>query len=165
MIVGLSSLLMFIAQLVGLFLQATTTIQYIMHVYVILLCILAMLTELEWTSIVTDSKVLNNWITRGMFYAFIGTIGLMQDEAEPVRNNDKLGGRDADVMFTYAIAYFMIACGILYFCMGVLCLQLLTLKFRETHDGNLEMANRKKKNMKKAGQLIPPLKTTGDNIV
>jgi hypothetical protein len=166
LIVGLSSLLMCISQFVGLALQATTNIQYVVHIYGILLSVLAMMTELGWTSIVTDSKILNNWISRGIFYTFIGMIGLMQDEAEPLKkDNESIGGRNVDMMFIYVVAYLMIACGVLYFCMGILCLQVLARKQREEHKENVKEAKLKKKIMKESGESIPPLKTTGENIV
>ena len=169
-IVSLSTLLMGSAQIVGIAYQAETPIQYVVHVYVLLLCFLALLTELEWTSMVTDSKILHNWVTRGMFYALIGTLGLLQDETEELKlkSDTSLPSRDVTMNFIHGVAWLMIACGLLYFCLGLLCCQRLVKKFREKHAVRLEMASEKRKLMKKRKKNTPsrPINSTGaDDVV
>ncbi len=166
-IVSLSTLLMGSAQFVGIAYQAETAIQYVVHIYVLLLCFLALLTELEWTSMVTDSKILHNWVTRGIFYALIGTLGLLQDETEELRSVNAFTSRDVAMKFIYGVAWLMIACGLLYFCMGLLCLQRLVRRFRENHAARLEMASEKRKLMKKRKKTIPslPESSADDDVV
>jgi hypothetical protein len=144
-IAGISALLMFIGQFVGVRYENTGLIQYILRFYVIFFCLLAVLVELEWTKLVQDSSILKYWVTRGIFYAFIGVLGLEQNESYALRHAT-LGQHTTPrpsamtLKFIQVVAWLMVSVGILYFAMGVLCLQLVYSRVRQSYKERLQRA-------------------------
>ena len=134
---ALSALNMCIGQLIGLTFGTLGPIQYVLRVYVILLCVLVILNELEWTKLTRDSTILRWWVTRGVFYAFVGVLGLVEND---VNGNENVKGRDAAIGYVVVVAWLMIGCGCLYFTMGVLCLQLVLNRMRDDYKQRCERA-------------------------
>ena len=135
MCTGLSALSMGVGQLVGLTVASSTdTIQYVLRLYVVALCSLVILVELEWTAFARESMILHNWITRGLVYGFIGLLGLEQnDRAAWNRRGDSWSGLNPAERYVSVVAWIMVACGVVYFGMGVCCLQLVYSRLRKDY--------------------------------
>jgi len=133
---ALSALNMAIGQFLGVAFAEIGPIQYVMRIYVILLCVLAILTELEWPSFISDSTILSWWVTRGAFYCFIGVLGLEENDVETYDQN----GRGAALQYIKVVAWLMIGCGILYFFLGVTCMQFLLKRMREDYKQRCDRA-------------------------
>jgi hypothetical protein len=124
----------------------TGVIQYILRCYVIFFCLLAVLVELEGTKIVQDSSILKYWVTRGIFYAFIGVLGLEQNESYALRAASAAATTTSSMpsamslKFIQIVAWLMVSVGILYFVMGVLCLQLVYKRVRQSYKERLQRA-------------------------
>jgi hypothetical protein len=134
-VAGLSALNMALGQFIGIAYGKVGPIQYVLRVYVILLCALVILNELEWTKLTRDSTILHLWVTRGMVYAFIGVLGL--EENSTTQANQNAEGRGTALGYIMVVAWLMVGCGTLYFCMGVLCLQLVCNRMREDYQHRL----------------------------
>jgi hypothetical protein len=148
-IAGISALLMCVGQFVGVRYENTGLIQYILRFYVIFFCLLAALVELEWTKLVQDSSILKYWVTRGIFYAFIGVLGLEQNESYALRVIHQQHATSGEttprpsamsLKFIQVVAWLMVSVGILYFAMGVLCLQLVYSRVRQSYKERLQRA-------------------------
>jgi hypothetical protein len=146
-IAAISALLMCIGQFVGVrykyYENRTGLIPYILRCYVIFFCLLAVLVELEVTKLVQDSSVLRYWVTRGIFYAFIGVLGLEQNESYALRAASSTTSSMPSAMslkFIQIVAWLMVSVGILYFAMGVLCLQLVYKRVRQSYQERLQRA-------------------------
>ena len=78
-ITSCAALAMLIGQIVGLVFQSNNgPVEYVLRFYTIVLCIVCIMVEYEWTVFGRESKILHFWITRGLYYAFIGVLGLDQ---------------------------------------------------------------------------------------
>jgi hypothetical protein len=123
-------------QVLGIAFQPSTgPVQYVLRFYVVMLCLLVVLNELEYFALTVESRILHNWITRGALYAFIGLLGL--DE------NDTANYEGADPGTTYyikAVAWVMIGVGALYALMGICCLQLAHDRARADYERRVERA-------------------------
>jgi hypothetical protein len=132
-ITGVAAFNMAIGQVIGIAFEAVGPIQYVLRFYVVLLCLLVIMNELNWTSFTRESRILRFWVTRGMFYSFIGLLGLEENDMSSI--NSESSQLSAAAGFVKAVAWIMIGCGGLYFVMGVCCLQLvynrLCSKFEE----------------------------------
>jgi hypothetical protein len=137
-ITTLSALFMSVGQFIGIYFEQEGAIQYVIRMYVISLCVITMFNELEFTKMVRESAMLRNWITRGVIYAFIGILGLEETEASPTSNHQDSVGRGQALTFILVIAWIMIGLGVLYFVMGVLCLQLVSNRLRADYQERLE---------------------------
>lgn len=134
-----SSLFMGLGQLIGTMYQEQGPIQYVLRLYVVMFCLLAALVELEWTKFARESAVLRFWVTRGLFYCFIGLLGLeendtLADKTESLRNFD------AAREFTRVVAFMIIGVGTTYAAMGIFCLQLYYNRLRSNYESRLGRA-------------------------
>ena len=64
-----------VGQAVALWFEGNKPMEVVLRLYIIGLCTLAILVEMESTSFITNSAILMNWISRGLFYMFIGVLG------------------------------------------------------------------------------------------
>jgi uncharacterized membrane protein len=129
-VAGLSALNMALGQFIGIAYGKVGPIQYVLRVYVILLCALVILNELEWTKLTRDSTILHLWVTRGMvLYRSART----RREQHHSQANENAEGRGTALGYIMVVAWLMVGCGTLYFCMGVLCLQLVCNQMREDY--------------------------------
>lgn len=122
---GIAGVLMLLGQLVGVYFYEGDPVQGVMRCYVVLMCVLIVLNELQWTKFIRESAILRIWITRGIFYAFVGVLGLEENDTQNASEHKSATGRAQALEFIDIVAYLMIGCGISYFVMGCLCLQLL----------------------------------------
>ncbi|CAB9522370.1 COPI associated protein [Seminavis robusta] len=122
-VMGMAGFLMIIGQLIGLYYYEMDPIQGIMRGYVVLMSLLVILTELQWFQFIRESAILRIWITRGIFYSFVGVLGLEENDTTKI-SSEHVGVASA-VKFVEVVAYIMVGCGCLYFVMGCLCLQLI----------------------------------------
>lgn len=134
-IVIIAAINMLVGQILSLTIQKQGTIEYALRCYVILLCSLIILTELEWIQFVLRNTILTNWITRGMFYAFIGVLGM--EEFEINQNNITSLPKK---MYIEVVSLGMIGCGILYTVMGLCCFQLIYKRAKEDYARRCELA-------------------------
>jgi hypothetical protein len=71
---GIAAFSMGLGQFIGIAFQQVGPVQYVLRVYVIILCFLVILNELEWTKYTRESKIMRIWITRGMVRNLMYTI-------------------------------------------------------------------------------------------
>jgi hypothetical protein len=140
-VTALSALNMGIGQFLGIAFADIGPVQYVMRIYVILLCVLAIANESEWTSFTRDSVILNWWPTRGAFYGFIGVLGLEENDVDVYDAK----GRSAALGYIKVVAWLMIGCGVLYFVLGVACMQFLLNRMRDDYKQRLERAKEVKR--------------------
>lgn len=138
-ITGCSAFFMGVGQLIGIMFQMAGPIQYVLRLYVTVLCLLVILVELEWTKFARDSMIFNVWITRGICICFIGVLGLEENDTSASKNSDH-PGFSATETYVKAVAWLMIACGALYFAMGICCLQLVYKRVRNDYQERLARA-------------------------
>ena len=132
---GICALLMGLGQIVGMTFEDIDVISYVLRTYVIVLCLLVILIEADWTALVKNSSILGYWITRGLFYSFVGVIGIQQNDHVNERNPSENPDSDSiSLQFIRVVAWLMVGCGILYFCMGALCLQILYNRVRQDYE-------------------------------
>jgi thiosulfate reductase cytochrome b subunit len=136
---AIAGLNMGIGQFVGIVFETVGPIQYVLRVYVALLCALVIFNELEWTLFTRDSMILRNWLSRGMFYAFIGVIGLEENDTTTYRNIEKRGF-NVSLQYIKSVAWIMVGCGALYSLMGITCMQLVRNRLRDDYQQRLERA-------------------------
>lgn len=139
LLTGLAAFAMGVGQVVGLIFQSDGPIQYVLRVYIMLLCILAILIELEWTKFARESKIFSVWISRGCYYAFIGVLGLEQNDTEESMRTDR-PWFSVSRQYLKCVAWLMIAFGLLYSAMGILCLQLVYIRLRTDYQDRLSRA-------------------------
>ena len=125
--------------------------QYVLRVYVILLCFLVVFNEMEWTKLTKNSPLLRIWISRGMVYGFIGVLGLEENEVSPARSGMSETGRQAALNYIKTVAWWMVAIGLLYLIMGALCLQLLYNRQRDDYKERLQKASNTRETTEKFG--------------
>ena len=120
-----------------------------MRCYVVLMCLLVILNELQWTQFIRESAILRIWITRGIFYSFVGVLGLEENDTSAVAAEHFKGQAQA-LQFVEVVAYSMVACGCAYFVMGCLCIQLIHNRIVTDFE---ERCSEAKANRKKTGKL------------
>jgi hypothetical protein len=135
-----AALNMVMGQFVGYFFHEEGPIQYILRLYVIALCFLAILVELEWTKFARESAILRYWITRGLFYCFLGVIGLEQNDTEGGKNSDMRGFNVSGAYISMA-ALIMTGVGAAYSLMGLCCLQIYYNRLRSDYEARLRRAD------------------------
>lgn len=139
----LAAVNMALGQIVGIVFQQVGPIQYVMRIYVIILCALTIFNELEWTIFTRDSKILQIWPTRGLFYAFIGVLGLEEnDNSKYQYSGSEQRAFNISLNYIKAVAWIMVACGALYFFMGIFCLHLYYNRLRQDYQDRCERAKR-----------------------
>lgn len=107
-----------------------------LKVYVIMFCILFLLVESDSpVPFIRNSQLLNNYISRGFVYSFLGLICL--EEAYSVRVKE-IVSTHADAyhvswasLFMQISSWLIFACGCLYMLMGLCCLKRLRDRVRE----------------------------------
>ena len=127
----------------------------------IVFSLIVALNELECTSIVRNSAVLRNWITRGAIYTFFGVLGLVEYEADMTSNLIDLSGKNRALRFIRVSAWIMVALGFLYACMGILCLQLIFNRLQENYQKRVEQS----KVTRRATERYGSLSSSSDNNV
>uniref|UniRef100_A0A7R9WMH7 Golgi apparatus membrane protein TVP15 n=1 Tax=Craspedostauros australis TaxID=1486917 RepID=A0A7R9WMH7_9STRA len=132
--------LMFVAQLLGIYFKTLSLVDYVLRVYIIALCAMIVMNELEWTSVIRESRLLRNWLTRGLIYAFVGVLGIEQYEASPSGRHDDSAHFDVAMNFIRVVSNIMVGVGGLYFVMGICCMQLVSNKLRHEYEERVARA-------------------------
>jgi hypothetical protein len=136
-VTAIAAFCMLIGQFVGLQIQKSGPVQYVIRLYVIALCVLAVLVELGWPKFARET--LHNWTFRGLCYSFIGVLGLEENDTLTSKNAE---GKGFGISKTYiqVVAWIMVGCGVLYILMGLLCLHILYNRVRADYEERLERA-------------------------
>jgi hypothetical protein len=151
-----------IGQVIGVAFEVDNPIQYVLRVYVIFLCVLVVLNEMEWTKYTTDSTLLKLWITRGFIYAFVGVLGLEENETSRAKGGS--GSQNIALSYISIVAWMMVAAGCLYTIFGLFCLQMLYDKLRREYVQRLERAKETARTTELYGNDNNS-GTVGDNVV
>ena len=126
-------------------------VHYILTIFIIAMCAMLVFTELEFGSIISGSKLLMFWPTRGLIYFFLGILSLEQKE---ISNPKDMAGGIVTLKYLEIVSYIMIGCGIVYFCFGVLCFQIVLNKMREGYQARLLQSIEKRKKIKRNPRLL-----------
>jgi hypothetical protein len=137
---GCSAFLMGLGQIIGMTYNHIDTISYVLRSYVIALCFLVVMVEAEWTSFVRNSSILRYWITRGLFYSFVGIIGIQQNDHVEERNPSESRRDSASLKFIRVVAWLMVASGVVYFMVGILCMQIIYNRLRRDYEERCKRA-------------------------
>ena len=152
----IASSMMLLMQLVPLYIlkSESTWLQIAVRSYLAIFCLFFILTESN-IPILRDllSKFAHsNWILRGFLYSFIGLIGIEQNLAIKVADiaagTSVLGptyGTLFASLFMDITTWTMISVGILYFVLGLLCMQQWYEKLGKNHNQKVREYKQKKK--------------------
>lgn len=136
---GVAAVGMVAGQALGFLFQVGGPIQYVLRFYVVLLSLIVVLNELEFTAFVRESGILKHWMSRGLLYGFVGLLGLEQMDTASSRNQDRQGFQPS-MTFVEGVAWVMIGCGILYFAMGACCLHIVLNRLRSDYQERMQRA-------------------------
>jgi hypothetical protein len=139
-ITALSALNMAVGQVLGIVYQGAGPVQYVLRFYVVLLCLLVVLNELEYFALTVESRILHYWVTRGALYAFIGLLGLEENDTSESVNASSSSSFGVGTAYIKAVAWVMIGIGATYFLMGLFCLQFVYDRIRIDYERRLERA-------------------------
>lgn len=116
------------------FVKGVSVLQYTLRCYVSIFCLIFILTELDAPlNFLRSSKSLQNWISRGFLYSFVGLIGA--EESLAVRVQDVLqqhpemgaGAFQLNVswlaVFIQVSSWVMVGVGGAYFLLGICCMK------------------------------------------
>jgi len=78
---SLSALWMAAGQILGIFIYENGLVQHALRGYVLILCVLVMLIEIEWPKAIRETLLFRNWISRGLLYVFIGVLGMQESDS------------------------------------------------------------------------------------
>ena len=139
------ALCLVVGQILAIIYESDGPIQYTLNGFLILCCFLIFFNELQWTILTRDSAILGHWVTRGLFYAFIGVICVEQNDqtfqAGQTRHNNE-HAYNVSMAYIKAVAYIIIGCGALYFIMGMFCLHRVYNSYVKDYGERTEMAKR-----------------------
>jgi len=141
LLTALSAVWMAIGQVLGIVVYENTVVTYTLRGYVILLCVLVVLVELEWPQPVREMFLFRHWVSRGLFYTFIGVVGMQENESSDV----VITKTDSDVYemmsdIVIVVAWNMVGCGLLYIVMGLLCLHYVLKRLRVDYEERVQRA-------------------------
>ena len=123
-------------------------VRYSLSLYLVVMCFISVLTELEWFSFIINSRLLTNWISRGFVYIFMAILSIDQASLGETTNQRELD-------FITTISYLFGAIGLGYTVMGVFCMQLWLKKLREEHQIRFKGGRLKKRDAARNGEVIP----------
>lgn len=123
---GSTAFLMWVGQVASLYYWDVDPLQTVLRCYMVLACLTILLNELGLTKIVRESAILRAWVTKGIFYSFVGVLGLAENDTTRADiDHINAPGHDQAMKFINAISCMLAAMGALYYAMGCLCLQLV----------------------------------------
>mmetsp|Transcript_23150 Transcript_23150/g.34288 ORF Transcript_23150/g.34288 Transcript_23150/m.34288 type:complete len:221 (-) Transcript_23150:31-693(-) len=127
--------------------EVNEAVRYSLSIYLIIMCGLAVLTELEWFSFIIKSRLLTNWVSRGLVYIFMSLLSIDQASLGETTN-------ERELRFIKVVSYIFAAIGVGYFGMGCLCMQIWLSKLREEHQIRRKGGNLKKRDAKRNNAII-----------
>ena len=137
---SLSALCMAAGQILGIFIYENGPVQHALRGYVLILCVLVILIEIEWPTAIHETFLFRNWISRGLLYVFIGVIGMQESDTSEIVESDKMETYETIADIVVAVAWNMIGLGCLYLLMGMLCLQYALNRLRNDYQARLARA-------------------------
>jgi len=99
-----------------IYLPSLTLPSVALRMYGTVFCLAVVLFEMEWTKPIREMIIVQNWVLRGLLYAFIGLLG-QEEESEPNIP------RDAINRYIMLASWTMIAAGLMYILMGLACMK------------------------------------------
>jgi len=141
LLTALSAVWMAIGQVLGIIVYENTIVTYTLRGYVILLCLLVVLVELEWPQAVREMFLFRHWVSRGLFYTFIGVVGMQENESSDVvitKTDSEAYEMMSDIVIV--VAWNMVGCGLLYIVMGLLCLHYVLKRLRVDYQERVQSA-------------------------
>jgi len=148
-----------LGQIIGIAYEFVEPIQYVLRVYVVVLCIMVIFNEMEWTVLTRDSALLRIWISRGLIYMFIGVLGLEENDVSPRRDGMSQHWQKAALNYIKVVAWCIVAIGILYTLMGLFCLQIVYNRLREDYKDRIARGKQTARTTSKYG-----VSKTGDVV-
>jgi len=89
-------------------------VDIVLHSYAILFSVLVIIIEADWRYVVSRFRLMDTWIWRGLFYALIGFLTLDNESV------DIMALKTTPII---VVGFMQIFFGVLYCCMGLLCLK------------------------------------------
>ncbi len=127
--------------------EVNEVVRYSLSLYLVAMCFLAILNELEWFSFIVNSRLLTNWISRGFVYIFMALLSISEASLGETTKQRQLD-------FITTISYLFGAIGLGYTFMGLLCFQIWFKKIREEHDIRCQGGRLKKRDAARNGDII-----------
>ena len=95
-------------------------IHLLLRGYGVLFGLFVIMAELEIGPYFRDSRMMSNWIMRGLIYSFLGVIGTEESITVHLDTSSLPNGNVVE-MFAQIASYCMVACGGFYVLLGLLC--------------------------------------------
>lgn len=151
-VTALVALIIGVLEVCGFFWLKMTIIENILSAYLILFCILIILTELNLFNVAQESKILNLWPLRGLFYVFVGILGLNAiNTAVLVQGAELERGLFQKLLVVFSSI--MIGIGALYVILGLLCIQMINDKMEADYQDRMKRAKDIKRTANEYGAL------------
>ena len=143
LIVIIAAINMGVGQALGIFLQNLNFVEYALRMYVIIICGVIVLNELQWCTCIISNSLLTNWIPRGIIYTFIGVIGM---EEFVVKDESLL--TTTQKIYIQTVSWGMISSGLLYAVLGLFCIQHFHKNAIEDYDRRVELSKARRREMR-----------------
>lgn len=157
---GFSLVCLFCSQFAPLLFLSLRGLQLALRCYIGFFALLLILVEFDAPfSFLTDSEAITNWVSRGILHSFLGLIN--QEESVTVVQaavesynitgevddfeNAKLTGARIFQFFQLTTSWMMVASGLVYVMMGLLCLDNLKEKYEAQYKSDLEQEEMRRK--------------------
>ena len=128
-VTALVALMIGVLEVSGIFFLKMTLFEHILNVYMMLFCVLIILTETNLFNVAKDSKILNVWAFRGLFYIFVGIMGVNAINSAVYIQGAEMDfkrGLFKNLMVIFSTA--LIGIGLLYVVLGLLWVQIINDK-------------------------------------
>lgn len=134
------SLAMMVAQVLTLMVLDEGLFQCILRVYMLSFCVCFCLAELNLFQ--TQIPFLAGWIHRGIMYSFVGVIGVEEANTVKISKNNRTHkvketfvGKMSGT-YVWIVSVSMFAVGLVYMCMGAMCLRKVYNRMNNIINGN-----------------------------
>jgi hypothetical protein len=145
---AVAALCLAVGEILAIIFESHGPIEYTLNAYLLLCCMFIMFNELQWTMLTQEASFLGHWVTRGLFYVFIGVISIEQNDktfqAGQTKRNNHLA-YNVSMAYIKAVAYVIMGFGVLYFLMGLFCLHRVYNGLLKDYTERVEMAKRLRK--------------------
>lgn len=151
---SLVALLIGIFEVFGFFYLTMTILENILSFYIILFCILIIVTETNLFNLRKESKILNIWALRGLFYVFVGVLGL-----NGINTAVMVTDEFERTIFQHLVqicSMVLIGLGTLYVAMGLLCIQVINDSMEHRYQERKRKAAQIKAAASKYGSISSP---------
>lgn len=117
----LTSLLLFIAQVVSVVYLPFDGVELVIKLFLSSFSVLVIVNEFEWWGMLRNSPLLTNWAPRGYFYMFIGIVSVEENDVKPGQNMSTLPFDYTAAIFIETASWMMVGLGAVYFIFGLCC--------------------------------------------